>query len=43
MYCILGQEDVAVWDWIGNKKTGTDPLTEQIGIKALEEKEEEKN
>lgn len=39
----MGQEDVAVWDWIGNKKTGTDPLTEQIGIKALEEKEEEKN
>ena len=39
----MGQEDVAVWDWIGNKKTGTDPLTVQIGIKALEEKEKEKN
>lgn len=32
----MGQEDVAVWDWIGNKETGIEPLTEQIGIKALE-------
>lgn len=30
----MGQEDEAVWDWIGNKKTGVEPLTEQIGILA---------
>lgn len=32
----MGQEDAAVWEWIGNKETGVKPLTEQIGIKALE-------
>lgn len=32
----MGQEDSAVWEWIGNKKTGVKPLTEQIGIKASE-------
>ncbi|WP_318662924.1 glycosyl hydrolase family 18 protein [Treponema sp.] len=33
----MGQEDVAVWEWIGNKTSGVGPLTEQIGILADEE------
>lgn len=33
----MGQEDVAVWEWIGNKTSGVGPLTGQIGILADEE------
>lgn len=33
----MGQEDVAIWEWIGNKTSGVGPLTEQIGILADEE------
>lgn len=33
----MGQEDVAVWEWIGNKTSGVGPLTEQIGILADED------
>lgn len=30
----MGQEDAAVWEWIGNKTSGVKALSEQIGIKA---------
>jgi len=38
----MGQEDAAVWEWIGNKTSGVGPLTEQIGILAGEETKDKK-